>query len=316
MATLYDVIIVGGGPAGLSGALVLGRCDRRVLVCDDGKPRNARSQAMHGFLTRDGTPPSEFLRLARDELKRYPSIDFAACEVTDVNRDGDQFVVALRDGSVLQSRKILLTTGLVDELPAIAGLAERWGSSVFPCPFCDAWEYRNQPMAVLGNQLKPACGFAFEMLTWTRDFTVLTHGSDEEAAQELERLDRLGVKVDRRRISALEGTHPKLEYIQFADGDRIPCAALFVLTSQRQRTPFAEKLGARLNRERAVRTDSLQHTGQRGIFAAGNASEGLQSAILAAAEGFKAAYAINDELIDDLIAERVGGVACSSPPRE
>lgn len=268
---------------------------------------------MHGFLTRDGTPPAEFLAQARSELRRYPSVEFREGQVVDVRRDGDQFRSITQGGQIFVSKKLLLATGLVDELPPIEGLAERWGSSVFPCPFCDAWEFRGQPMAVLGCNLNGSCGFALEMLTWTRDLTLLTDAAKAPRPAVMDQVDRLGIKVDERRIVALRGPSPKLDTIQFEDGGTIPCSALFILTNQHQRTNFAEKLGCPpLTSDRTVQTDDLQHTGQRGVFAAGNASVGLQAAILAAAEGFKAAYAINEELVDDLIAaathERAGSV--------
>lgn len=301
MNTVYDVIIVGGGPAGLSGALVLGRCDRRVLVCDDGRPRNAKSHAMHGFLSRDGTPPNEFLEIARKDLQRYPSVEFKLIEVIDVQRADNQFHVTTADGGHLWGKKLLLTTGLVDELPPIPGLEERWGTSVFPCPFCDAWEFRGQPMAVMGCGLSASCSFALEMLTWTRNLTLLTDAAEEEDPPEIGRLHRMEIRVDQRKIARVGGPSPHLEYIEFTDGERLACRALFILTNQHQRTPFAERLGARLTQDQTVRTDGLQHTRQRGVYVAGNASVGLQAAILATAEGFKAAYAINDELIDDLL---------------
>lgn len=318
----YDVIIIGAGPAGLSGALVLGRCDRRVLVLDDGKPRNAPSRSMHGFLTREGTPPRDFLQIARNEMKHYPTVEIRRDHVIDVRRDGPGFNVIVRDGHIWSSKKLLLATGLVDDLPEIPGLAERWGVSVFPCPFCDAWEFRGEPTAVLGCNLNGSCNFALEMLTWTRDLTLLTNGEDGEHPPTMEQVLRLGIKVREERIARLHGPSQDLEYIEFEDSSKIRCRALFILTNQHQRTNFAEKLGCPpLTPDRTVRTDDLQHTGQRGVFVAGNASVGLQAAILAAAEGFKAAYAINEELVDDLIAsvehEPAGSVdIMSSTPAE
>lgn len=295
----YDVIVIGGGPAGLSGALVLGRCGRSVLVCDDDRPRNRFSHAMHGFLSRDGMPPADFLRLAREEVQRYPSVHFQRTEVVEVERAADGFEVTLAGGTVARGRKLLLATGLVDALPPVEGLRERWGRSVFPCPFCDAYEYRGQPMAVYGTAAAAGCGFALEMLTWTERLTLLTDGSAEEDHAQARNLERLHVRIDRRKIRRLEGAGTGLEAVCFEDGTRMPCHALFVITDQHQRNGFAQKLGARLTVDATVRTGPLQHTRVRGVYAAGNAAVGLQAAIIAAAEGFKAAYALNDELIED-----------------
>jgi thioredoxin reductase len=302
----YDVLIIGGGPAGLSGALVLGRCGRRVLVCDDNRPRNARSHGVRGYLSRDGIAPADLLKVSREQLQHYPSVELRNVEVVDVNAVADGFEATLPDGVVVRSKKLLIATGLVDELPPIEGLRERWGDSVFPCPFCDGWEYRGRPMAVYGSEYNAACGFAQELLTWSQELTLLTDASDENLPHETERLRRLGIRVDRRRIAKLEGPGVELERIVFDDGSYLACNALFVMTRQHQRNGFAEKLGCRPDEEGTVPTTTLQHTRTRGVYAAGNASVGLQSAILAAAEGFKAAYAINEELIEDFVREKTG----------
>lgn len=305
MDAMYDVLVLGGGAAGLSGALVLGRCSRRVLVCDDGRPRNAPSRAVHGFLSRDGTPPAELLRAARADLARYPTVEFLDVAALDVGREGPGFWADLADGTRVRGHKLLIATGLVDDLPDIPGLAERWGRSVFPCPFCDAWEHRDKPMAVLATDVAASCGFALEMLTWTSQLAFLLHGAAVADERQVERVARMGIQVERRRVARLEGSSTSLQAIVLGDETRIACHALFLLTRQRQRNPFAEKLGCALVRDdRTVRTDDLQHTRARGVYAAGNAAVGLQAAILAAAEGFKAAYAINDELIEDYIAQR------------
>src|SRR5687768_7612451 len=146
----YDVLIVGGGPAGLSAALVLGRCRRRVLVCDAGRPRNAASHGLHGFLTRDGIKPSEFLEIARQQLRPYDTVELKQTEVTSARRLANGFELTLANGESVSARKLLLATGVVDELPALDGLPDFYGRSVFHCPYCDGWEVRDQPLAIYG----------------------------------------------------------------------------------------------------------------------------------------------------------------------
>ena len=146
-----DVIIVGAGPAGLSAALVLGRCRRRVLVFDSGHPRNAASHGLHGYLTRDGIDPGEFLQIARDQLRQYETVQLRHVEVIDAQRLENSFEISLANGERFTSRRLLLATGVVDEIPQIEGMAEFYGTSVFHCPYCDGWEMRDQPLAVLGH---------------------------------------------------------------------------------------------------------------------------------------------------------------------
>src|ERR1044072_4531742 len=165
---LFDVIIVGAGPAGLSAAQILGRCRRDVLVCDAGHPRNAASHALHGYLTRDGLAPAEFLRIARDELQRYETVELRQAEVVDADAVADGFAVKLASGETLKSRKLLLATGVRDELPNIDGVSEFYGPSVFHCPYCDGWEPRDQPLAVSGRG-ENGSGLALELLLWSRN---------------------------------------------------------------------------------------------------------------------------------------------------
>jgi thioredoxin reductase len=299
----YDVLVIGGGPAGLSAALVLGR---HVLVCDDDRPRNATSRAVNAFLTRDGISPAEFRHAARADLARYDTVEYRRAQVIDVERIEGGFEATLENGSVVRARKLLIATGVVDELPAIDGIRERWGHSVFPCPFCDALEFREQPIAVYGCGGERGVEFALELLTWSPHVTLLTDGSAAPCEKNRTRCERLKITVDVRRIVALEGPSPRLEHVRFEDGARLQCRALFMLTTQHQRSAFAEKLGcAPLTDEATVETDDLQRTKLRGVCVAGNAAEGMQSAIIAAAEGYKAAYALNDELVEDFVAVRL-----------
>jgi len=170
----FDVIIVGGGPAGLSAALILGRARRRVLLCDAGRPRNAAVPAMHGFLSRDGLDPAELRLIARDQLTRYPQVQVIDAEVVSARRTEQRFGITTGDGSRHQARKLLLATGVVDELPPIPGLAELWGHAAFNCPYCDGWEHRDQRLAVLGRA--ESLLLALQLSNWTSDLVLATDG--------------------------------------------------------------------------------------------------------------------------------------------
>ena len=302
---MYDVIVVGAGPAGLSAALMLGRCRRRVLVCDTGRPRNAASQAMHGFLTRDGIAPREFLSLAREQMLPYDTVQLIDSEVVDASCGPDgRFSVSLASGQRHVSRKLLLATGVVDRIPEIPGLAELYGRSVFHCPYCDGWEIRDRPWAVYGNGGR-AYGLALELTAWTRDIVVCTDGDAGFDDRQRSRLERLNIAVREDRIARLEGIDGVLERIVFASGDAIPRRAMFFTTGQEQRSALALSLGCEFNDKGTVRTGKYETTHLPGLYVAGDASRAVQWVIVAAAEGAEAAFAINTDLLrEDLQDER------------
>lgn len=295
---MYDVIIVGGGPAGLSAALILGRCRRRVLVCDAGSPRNAASHGLHGFLTRDGVAPAELLRIGREQLRPYDSVEFREGEVTDAKRVDGRFDVTLSDGTSLHSRKLLLATGVVDRVPEIEGFAAFYGRSVFHCPYCDGWEVRDQPLAIYGRG-EHGLGLALELTAWSDDLVLCTDGPTELSAEDLERLSRQGIKFIGERIARLEGTDGLLERILLANGEAIARRALFFSTGQHQRSPLAAKLGCEFTSKGSVWTGTYEATNIRGLYAAGDATRLMQLAIVAAAEGAEAAFAINTTLLEE-----------------
>lgn len=292
---MFDVIIVGGGPAGLSGALILGRCRRRVLLCDSGDPRNSVSHAVNGFLTRDGVQPHELRRLAREELAAYPNVQVMAAEVVEAARKGDDFEIALADGTRHAGRKLLLATGLAEDLPDIPGFREFWGSGVYNCPYCDGWENRDRPMAVYGRE-DTGVGLTLEMLIWSRDVILLTDGTDAIPHEKRRRLDANGIRVDTRAIDRLEGDESGLRRIVFHDGEPLDRSALFYVYGARQASPLIEQLGCCAADNGTVRTQSYERTEVPGLYVAGDASRRVQFAIVAAAEGAMAAFAINTEL--------------------
>jgi thioredoxin reductase len=290
---LWDVIVVGAGPAGLSAALILGRCRRRVLVFDVGRPRNARAKELHGFLSRDGTPPLRLLQIARGQLRKYPTVALRRAEVTDVRVGRGGFNVVAQ-GRRLRARFVLLATGVVDHLPEVPGLRRYYGRGVFHCPYCDGWENRDQPLAVYGRG-RNGTGLAQELLTWSRDVTLCTDGLPLAPVFRA-RLEPLGIAVEQRKIARLLGRRDRLEAIEFADGARWAGKALFLSTGHHQRSPLAVKLACAFTGKGALKTTRFQMTNRPGLFAAGDCSWDVQLAIIAAAEGARAAFAMNREL--------------------
>ena len=295
---MLDVIIVGGGPAGLSAALVLGRCRRRVLICDAGRPRNAASHGLHGFLTRDGIEPAEFLRLAREQLRPYETVELRQAEVTNARCLASGFEITLNNGAVISSRKLLLATGVVDDIPAIEGLGELYGRSVFHCPYCDGWEMRDRSLAVYGRG-ENGLGLTLELLLWSRDLVLCTDGPAELSEDERQRLAHHGIPTREDRILRLEGSDGALNRIVFATGEPLARNAMFFSTGNRQASDLAEKLGCRFTEQGCVDTGEYETTNVPGLYVAGDASRLVQFVIVAGSEGAQAAVAINKELMKE-----------------
>jgi thioredoxin reductase len=299
---MYDVVIVGGGPAGLSAALMLGRCRRSVLVCDTGKPRNRAALAMHGFLSRDGIPPGEFLAIARQELRRYLTVEQRAVEVlgAECRADG-RFHVTLADGERVTSRKLLVATGVADKIPRIPGIEDLYGRSVFHCPYCDAWEVSDEPLAIYGRGAQ-GTGLSLTLTAWSRDLVLCTDGPGEIEQDDRDRLSRNGIAVREDRIVRLEGHAGILSHVVFEGGERLPRRALFFTTGQSQQSALALSLGCEFNEKGTVRTGKYESTHLPGLFVCGDASRAVQWVIVAASEGAEAAFAINSDLLkEDLL---------------
>ena len=290
---MFDVAVVGGGPAGLSAALMLGRCRRSVLVLDLGQPRNRRSHALHGYLTRDGIAPAEFAALGRAELQQY-GIEQRKVGVTGATLETDHYRVSLSDGTATRARYLLIATGVVDDLPAIPGFNECYGRSIFHCPYCDGWERRDHPIAAFGRG-SDVTGLALGLKTWSADVVVCTHGTRLERKLR-ERLERNGVAVRTQPIARIEHADGALSRLVFAAGEPLAREALFFATGQHPQSSLAIALGCTLNRRGTVRTGSLCDTNVPRLFVAGDASRDAQFVVVAAAEGVKAACAINKAL--------------------
>jgi thioredoxin reductase len=291
---VLDVVIVGGGPAGLSAALVLGRCRRRVLVCDNGHPRNAASRALHGYLTRDGIAPSELLRIGRDELALY-GIEMRPVTVVDVQPISEGFSVALETGDAVMTRAVLLATGVRDHLPEIEGMEACYGRSAFHCPYCDGWEVRDRRLVVIGVR-GAAAGLALALKTWTDDVTICSNGPARLATRHREQLAAQHIAVQRAPIERLDHEGGQARRLVLKGGAAIECDAVFFATGQSPQCDLPQRLGCEFTRRGTVKTDRLGHTCVPGLYVVGDASRDVQFVVVAASEGAKAGVAINKAL--------------------
>ncbi len=294
----YDVAIVGGGPAGLSTALMLGRCRRKTLVCDSQHYRNRASRSMHGYLSRDGIAPSEFLDLARREIAHYPSVTLWLGEVTDVISGQGGFAVERQRAEPVRARKVVLATGVIDELPDLEGAAELMGRGVHHCPYCDGWELRDQPLAVYGKQDERGAGLALLLSSWSSDIVLLCDGPAALSDELRARLARHAIAVDERAVARLEAEEQRLARVVFADGSRLERRGLFFNTGRHQASDFAQRLGCKeFDVKGCVLGDRSGKTSVPGLYIAGDASRDVLQVIVAAAEGAEAAIEIHCELL-------------------
>ena len=315
--TAWDVVIVGAGPAGLSAALTLGRCRRTVLLCDTGTPRSWASKEMHGFLSRDGIEPHEFRRIAHKELRRYRNVVLHCGEVISANRvSGGEFRVTVRKRRPVHCRKLLIATGVFDQLPPIPRVEQYFGKSVFQCPYCDGWESRGKPVAVYGRQ-KRGFEMARAMTAWSNDVALCTHGPSRLSQRQKHHLARNGIRLHEDRIDRLEGRNGMLKAIVFRGGTRLPRAALFFDTRACAQSKLAESLGCQFSRHGGVKCGQYEATSVPGVFVAGNIIKDVQLAIVAAAEGARAAFGINKTLTrEDFTANATGARKVQHPALE
>ena len=288
---MYDAIIIGGGPAGLSAALVLGRARRKILLCDNGRQRNRHSDAMHGYLTRDGIPPQEFLRLAQDEVAGY-GVEIQRVTVRNAKAVDGAFEILLEDGTICRGRKLLIATGVADTLPPISNVEEFYGRSVHHCPYCDGWEHKDERIAIYAK----TAGAALELKTWSNDVILFTDGPARLQRKDREKLAAHGITIRGEKIARLEGTDGRMTGVVLEHGETVARDAMFFSTGQNQACDLAMGLGCVLNKRGTIETDKKGFVNVPGLFVAGDATHDVQLVIVAAAEGAKAGIAINEAL--------------------
>ena len=299
----FDVLIVGGGAAGLSAALVLARARRSVVVIDAGQPRNAPAAHMHGFLGSDGLPPATLLAAARREVTGYgarvvPGTVTAIGPSADLpSADGPRFEIALEAAQVLTARRVLVSTGLTDDVPDIPGVRERWGRDLLHCPYCHGYEVRDEPLGVLGGS-DDAVAHAHLVRQWSDDVVYFSNGTSP-AAEQLERLQARGIRLVEGVVARLVISADRLTGVELASGEVVARTAVFVRPRLLPNAGLLSSLGCATDPNGWVSVDSAGRTSVPGVFAAGNAVNPRAQVITAAGEGSAAAIAINNDLVEE-----------------
>lgn len=302
MTQTWDCIVVGGGAAGLSAGLVLGRARRTTLLIDAGEQSNLAAHGIGGLLGHDGRPPAELYALGRGELASY-GVQILTGEATEIERRDGEFAVRLGDGTCERARRILLATGMAYVPPELPGLDGLWGRSVFHCPFCHGWEVAGRPLAVLARGDR-AVHLALLLRSWSDDIVLLTDGPADLDDDGRSRLAGACIAVDERPVAALEADDGELDAVVFADGSRLPRRGLLVATGMRQRDRLAAQLGVEVSgpgpvAEDPIGVDPLCRTSIPGVFAAGDLTGEMPQVAAAIAAGSRAAAAVVQSLAAD-----------------
>jgi thioredoxin reductase len=290
-----ELVIVGGGPAGLSAALVAGRARRHALLVDGGLPRNAVAREMHTFVTRDGIAPQDFRRAAHEELSPYATVRRLDGSVASISGEIGAFTVGLQDGTTLAARRILLALGLVDTLPAIAGVREHWGRGVHACVYCDGFEHRDTVWGVLAENER-MCDYALFLKNWASQVVVFSNGSTPPG-EKRSSLQAAGIEIVPERIARIQGgSAHSLQSVELEGGRQVAVETFWVRPAQSQ-TPLVQSLKLELA-DNFIRINERNETSRPGIHAAGDCAGGpVQQAILAAAHGTRAAFLIVQDLV-------------------
>ena len=309
----HDVIIVGGSFAGLGAAMQLGRTRRRIVVVDAGNPRNRFAHASHGFLGQDGRSPAEILDTFRAQILAYPTVSFVSGEAVDARRadgDADGFAVVLASGAELRARRLVLATGVVDELPAVPGVAERWGVTVLHCPYCHGYEVADRRLGVLATSAMSAHQVIL-LGDWSGDVTFFANGIELDAEQR-RAIEGRGARIEERRVVELVGEAPAICGVRIEDGSVVAVDAVFTGSRTRMASPLAERLGCAFDDGPfgpIVRTDERRQSTVPGVYCAGDAARAPHNAMWAAGDGATAGIGAHQSLVFE------SGTAAGTAPR-
>ncbi|KIH99604.1 pyridine nucleotide-disulfide oxidoreductase [Streptomonospora alba] len=283
----FESVVLGGGAAGLSAALTLGRGRREVLMVDNGRQSNLAATTVGGLPGHEGGTPAEYYATARAELTAFPTVELRDGEIAAARRAEDGFTVVLADGPEVHARTLILAPGVDYDYPRLPGLEDRWGNAVFHCPFCHGWEVRDRPLAVLAAGEVGVHG-ALNLRGWSDRITLLTNGDDSLTDDHRKILADGGVTLDERPVAKVTGTGPQLQAVHFADGGEIPAEGLLVKSILRQRSTLARDLGATVLEPdehlsvEAIQVDRMGATGMPGLFAAGDAATSVPPSLSSA----------------------------------
>jgi thioredoxin reductase len=297
---MVEIVIVGGGPAGLSAALVAGRSRRETLLCDTGQGRNLVSAASHSFFTQDGTPPASLREIGLQQLEEYPSVTVRSAGVDAIERTGATFRLQLSDGTAVETKIVILATGVEDDLPPIEGLRGLWGRKAFPCPYCDGWEVRDRPLAVLAND-QLAAPYVRMIHHWSQDLVWVTNGEPVLDETVRDQIASLGIPIIDNRIVAMRETASGIS-IEFDGHEPVERHAIFLRSRVRPRNELAVSLGCEIGENPMnpglIIVDQGGRTTVPGVYAAGDVSGTMPPQIAyAVASGLLAASTANHELI-------------------
>ncbi|MBR0591452.1 NAD(P)/FAD-dependent oxidoreductase [Bacillus pumilus] len=295
---LLDCAIIGGGPAGLSAALVVGRGRKQVIVFDDEMPRNRVTQESHGFITNDGMTPFEIRKAGEADLQNYPNIQIKRSKIVEVQNNEDNFALLTQEGERFEAKKIILATGLEDILPEIKGMHEVYGKTLFSCPFCDGWELKDKPLALIAENPR-ALHMAKLLSNWTKDLIVFTNGQQVFAEEEKALLSAHFIQVIDVPIMSIHHENGQMHSLHLANGETVNREGGFVASEFKQSAPFAEKLGCQMTKNAGIETDILGRTTVSGVFACGDNLGGPAQLVLAAAAGSQAGMGVIHELVQE-----------------
>ncbi|GAA2919974.1 NAD(P)/FAD-dependent oxidoreductase [Streptomyces thioluteus] len=292
----YDVVVIGGGAAGLNTALLLGRSRRKVAVVDGGKPRNAPAEQMMGYLSRDGMSPAALLEVGRKEVAGY-GVDLIDAQVESVEKG---FVVQLAGGAALKARHVVVATGLRDELPEIPGVRERWGRDLLHCPYCHGYEVRDQPFGVLGTHPN-AVNHALLLRQWSDDVVFFPH-TMQITDEDREKLAARRIRIAEGEVKWLVVEDDRLRGVELSEGRVVPREAVFVFPRMVPNDALLDGLGCDKDAMGFVVTDGAGRTSVPGIWAVGNVADPRAQVVTAAGQGSAAGFALNHDLLADDIA--------------